>query len=112
MLDQSYNLGKNVFGSEPEVIPFTFRSDGEVLNSDGKIIPTGQIIESRPWDKDGVGITSTGIALVNENGEPIDKNGYVVDIEKSPENVVGHISTGGTFETEYNSILSEKPVRK
>lgn len=112
LLDQSFNLGKNVFGTQPENIPFTFRSDGTVLNGDRKIIPIGQVITSRPWGDDGVGITPTGIVKVNEKGEPIDEQGNVVDIEKKPEKAVGHIRKGGTFETMYNPIITDKTVRK
>ncbi len=112
VLDQSYNLGKNVFGTQPEQIPFTFRSDGTILNSERKVIPLGHIIDSRPWNEDGIGITPTKIVKVNEKGEPVDENGNVVDIEVNPENAVGHISKGGTFETKYNPILTNKPIKK
>jgi len=61
VLDQSFNLGKNVFRSQPEAIPFTFRSDGTVIDGEGKTIPVGAVIYSRPWGEDGVGITPTGI---------------------------------------------------
>lgn len=112
VLDQSFNLGKNVFGSQPEAIPFTFRSDGTVLNGYGEIIPLGGVIDSRPWGKDGVGVTPTGLVKVNAEGLPVDEEGRVVDIEISPEDAVGHISRGGTFETRYNPIIKRKQVAK
>jgi hypothetical protein len=111
VLDQSFNLGKDVFGSESENVSFTFRSDGEVRNEKGKIIPISNIITSRPYKDDGVGYTPTGIVAVNKDGEPIDINGNVVDIVENPEKVVGHISTGGTFDMEYNPILSNRTFR-
>jgi hypothetical protein len=112
VLDQSFNLGKNVFGSQPEAIPFTFRSDGTVLDGDREIIPLGAVIGSRPWGEDGVGITPTGVVKVNADGLPVDEDGRVVDIETSPEKAVGHVSQGGTFETRYNPIIKGKPVTK
>lgn len=112
VLDQSFNLGKDVFGTEPGHVPFTFRSDGTVLDADGKLIPAGQVITSRPSGEDGVGITPTGLVAVNAEGEPIDAEGKPVDLEKEPERAVGHISTGGTFDTLYNPIPSHRPVRQ
>ncbi len=112
VLDQSYNLGKNIFGTQPEQIPFTFRSDGRIKNSKGEVIPAGEVIESRPWREDGVGNTPTGIVRVNDKGEPVDEKGNVVDIEKNPEDAVGHIQKGGTFETRYNPIITDKPIEK
>lgn len=112
VLDQSFNLGKNVFGAQPEAIPFTFRSDGTVLDGEGKIIPVGTVIYSRPWGDDGVGITPTGIVKVNEEGLPIDEEGNAVDIERNPGRAAGHISKGGTFETRYNPIIKAEPVSK
>ncbi len=112
VLDQSYNLGKDVFGTEHSHVPFTFRSDGTVKDADGNIIPAGDVITSRPFGPDGEGTTPTGIAGVNADGEPIDEEGNVVDIDERPERVVGHISTGGTFNPLYNPIPDEKPVRK
>ena len=109
--DQSYNLGKDVFGSEADNVPFTFRSDGTVKDAAGNIIPVGQIIVSRPYDKEGVGTTPTGIVKTNAAGEPIDTAGNPVDIETAPEKAVGHITTGGTFDTMYNPILSDIPLR-
>ncbi|MFO8088722.1 MAG: hypothetical protein R6U13_02705 [Desulfatiglandaceae bacterium] len=107
VLDQSYNLGKDVFGSESDDTPFTFRSDGSVKDAEGKIIPTGEIITSRPYNEEGEGITPTGIVRVNDHGEPVDKDGNPVDIETEPEKADGHISTGGTFDTMYNPILGD-----
>lgn len=112
VLDQSYNLGKDVFGSESDHVPFTFRSDGTVRDADGELIPAGAIITSRPYDEDGVGFTPTGIVAVNEDGDPIDADGNPVDIETHPERAVGHVSTGGTFFTLYSPTLGEVPVRK
>jgi hypothetical protein len=51
--DQSYNLGKDVFGSESGNVPFTLRSDGTAKNAAGEIIPVGEIIVSRPYDEGG-----------------------------------------------------------
>jgi hypothetical protein len=112
VLDQSFNLGKNVFGTHADAIPFTFRSDGTVLDDKGNIIPVGDVIEVRPWGDDGVGITPTGIVAVDSDGNPIDETGAVVDIEKNPEKAVGHVTKGGTFETMYNPIITDHPVTK
>jgi hypothetical protein len=109
VLDQSYNLGKDVFGSEAEHVPFTFRSDGTVVNHLGAIIPVGQVITSRPYDEEGVGTTPTGLVAVNEDGEPIDAEGIPVGEEFY--RAVGHISKGGTFDMMYNPILSDRPFR-
>jgi hypothetical protein len=111
VLDQSFNLGKNVFGTQPGHIPFTFRSDGTVVDADGTVIPIGAVIVSRPWGDDGVGITPTGIVKVNEKGEPIDEDGNVVDIDRNPEDAASHLSKGGTFETKYNPIITDRPVK-
>ncbi|MDX9841921.1 MAG: hypothetical protein RBS95_10710, partial [Desulfobulbus sp.] len=112
VLDQSYNLGKDVFGDEPGNVPFTFRSDGLGMDAQGKPIPVGAIITSRPYDEEGVGTTPTGIVAVNAEGEPVDADGNLVDIEHQPEKAAGHISTGGTFDTLYNPILGDKPLRR
>lgn len=112
VLDQSFNLGKNVFGSQPGAIPFTFRSDGEVLDSARRRIPAGDVIESRPWGEDGIGLTPTGIVRVDKQGRPVDKQGRPVDIEAFPEKADGHVSAGGTFQTRYNPILADTPVRR
>jgi hypothetical protein len=111
VLDQSYNLGKDVFGSESGNVPFTLRSDGTVKNAAGEIIPAGEIIVSRPYDDEGTGTTPTGIVKVNDEGEVVDAAGNPVDIESNPEKAVGHISTGGTFDTMYNPILSDVPIQ-
>ena len=111
VLDQSYNLGKAVFGSESNNVPFTFRSDGTVKNATGQTIPVGEIIVSRPYDEEGVGTTPTGIVKVNKDGEPVDKAGSPVAIATEPEKAVGHVSTGGTFDTMYNPILGDIPLR-
>lgn len=109
VLDQSYNLGKDVFGSLNDQIPFTFRSDGNVYDKNNQIIPAGRVITSRPYDEEGVGTTPTKIVEVNKEGKPVDFNGNVVDIENEPEKAVGHISSGGTFDMMYNPILSGIP---
>ncbi|MFP4557719.1 MAG: hypothetical protein ACLFNU_12700 [Bacteroidales bacterium] len=111
VLDQSYNLGKDVFGSESEHVPFTFRSDGTVKDEDGQIIAVGEVIYSRPYDENGEGTTPTGIIKVNEDGEAVDVNGNIIDPLKEPEKAIGHISTGGTYDVYYNPILSGKSVR-
>jgi hypothetical protein len=82
VLDQSFNLGKDVFGTEKEHVPFTFRSDGEVLDENRNLIPAGEVITSRPYNKGGVGVTKTGIEQF------------------------------GTFDAKYNPILSDKPLEK
>jgi hypothetical protein len=112
VLDQSYNLGKDVFGTEPEHVPFTFRSDGTVIDAEGNVIPVGEVITSRPFDEHGEGITPTGIVAVNEEGIPVDADGNPVDVDEEPERAVGHISTGGTFDMMYNPIISDRPIRK
>jgi hypothetical protein len=109
VLDQSFNLGKDVFGTEPEHIPFTFRSDGKVLDAKGMPIPIGAVITSRPYNEDGEGYTPTGLVSVNENGEPIDMNGQAVGVEYY--RATGHVSKGGTFDMMYNPILSDRPFR-
>jgi len=110
VIDQSYNLGKDVFGDEPGNVPFTFRSDGCSKDATGKLIPVGGIITSRPYNEKGEGIIPTGIVGVNAYGKPVDAAGNEIDIEASPEEVAGHISTGGTFDTMYNPILSDTPL--
>ena len=112
VLDQSYNLGKDVFGDEPGNVPFTFRSDGLSRDAQGNPIPVGAIITSRPYDEEGVGTTPTGIVAVNADGEPVDASGNKVDIEDHPERAAGHISTGGTFDTLYNPILGDTPLKR
>jgi len=111
VLDQSFNLGKDVFGSAEGHVPFTFRSDGTAKDAQGEIIPVGRIITSRPFNDEGEGITPTGIVAVNDNGEPVDLEAKVVDIKTEPQKAVGHISTGGTFHTMYNPILGDIPIR-
>jgi hypothetical protein len=107
VLDQSFNLGKDVFGLETDHVPFTFRSDGAVKDCQGKLIPVGEIITSRPYNEKGEGITPTGIVRVNAEGKPVDKDGNPVDLETGPERADGHFSTGGVFDTRYNPILSD-----
>jgi hypothetical protein len=112
VLDQSFNLGKVAFGNQPDHIPFTFRSDGSVRNEKGELIPAGRVIDSRPYNQEGIGITPTGIVHTNANGEAVDAKGQVVDIEKNPELAVGHISNGGTFDPRYNPIIGIQKVNK
>ncbi len=109
VLDQTYNLGKDVFGGLNDQVPFTFRSDGNVKDEHNKIIPAGKVITSRPYDEEGVGTTPTGIVSVNKEGEVVDSEGNVVDIEAEPEKAEDHISSGGTFDMMYNPILSGRP---
>lgn len=111
VLDQSFNLGKDVFGNVPESVPFTFRSDGRALDEFRNPISVGKVITSRPYDNNGIGMWPTGIVATNHNGEPIDDEGNVVDIETESHKLKGHVSNGGTFEVFYNPILSDKPVR-
>ncbi|MEE4178537.1 MAG: hypothetical protein V2I46_13610 [Bacteroides sp.] len=110
VLDQSYNLGKDVFGTESGHVPFTFRSDGNVEAEDGTLIPVGEVIASRPWDEDGVGTTPTGIVAVNEAGEPVDEDGNPVG--KEYYKAAGHVTRGGTFDMMYNPMLNDIPFRK
>lgn len=112
VLDQSFNLGKVNFGNQPDAIPFTFRSDGSVRNEKGELIPAGRVIDSRPYNQEGIGITPTGIVQTNANGEAVDSGGQVVDIEKNPQLAVGHITTGGTFDPQYNPIIGILKVKK
>jgi hypothetical protein len=110
VLDQSYNLGKTVFGTEPGEVPFTFRSDGSVRDAGREVIPVGQVIVSRPWGSDGVGTTPTGIARVDEDGRVLSPQGKAVDVLAHPERAARHISRGGTFHIRYDPILSDEPV--
>jgi len=112
VLDQSFNLSKHSFGDESDGIPFTLRSDGSVLDGDRRRIPVGEVITGRPWGEDGVGVTPTGIVRVNENGEPVEREGRLVDVNKHPERAVGHVSTGGTFDMMYNPILGNRPIQR
>ena len=81
-------------------------------DAQGNPIPVGAIITSRPYDEEGVGTTPTGIVAVNADGEPVDASGNKVDIEDHPERAAGHISTGGTFDTLYNPILGDTPLKR
>ena len=112
VLDQSFNLGKDMFGSADDQVPFTFRSDGLVPDSEGHLIPAGEVIYSRPWGDDGIGYIPTGIVKVNEEGEPVDLNGNPVNLETESHRAAGHISNGGTFDLFYNPVLSGQVVRK
>jgi len=112
VLDQSFNLGKDVFGTEADHVPFTFRSDGRVMDEKGNLIPTGAVIYSRPYNDDGEGITPTGIVATNAEGDVLDKDGKPIEALKEPQKAQGHFSTGGTFDIYYNSIITGKPVVK
>jgi hypothetical protein len=112
VLDQSFNLSKHSFGDQPDGVPFTYRSDGTVLDSERRAIPVGGVITGRPWGEDGVGTTPTGIVRVNERGEPVDEAGNPVDVSLHPERAAGHVTTGGTFDMLYNPILSDRPVKR
>ncbi len=109
VLDQSFNLGKDVFGTEAEHIPFTFRSDGTIKDAQGRLIPIGEVITSRPYNDEGEGYTPTGLVMVNEKGEPIDMHGNAVGVESY--RAVGHVAKGGAFDMMYNPILSDQPFR-
>jgi len=112
VLDQSFNSGKQSFGDQPDGIPFTYRSDGTVLDPSGRPIPVGEVITGRPWGEDGVGTTPTGIVRVNERGGPVDDAGNPVDVRLNPERAAGHVTRGGTFDMLYNPILSDRPVKR
>ncbi len=101
VLDQSFNLGKDVFGSQSDHVPFTFRSDGTVRDENGRIIPVGNVIYSRPYNKLGIGTTPTGIIA----GEYVDKKGNVVK-----EGSDGAVGLSGTLDMYYNPVLGEKKV--
>ncbi len=103
VLDQSFNLGKDVFGVTNDHVPFTFRSDGTVLDEKGKTIPVGAVIYSRPYNSEGIGITPTGIIA----GESLDRQGNIVEPD-SPEKVL----QTGTLDMYYSPILSDEPVIK
>lgn len=108
VLDQSYNLGKDVFGSESEHIPFTFRSDGTILDERGRQIPVGEVIYSRPYNNKGEGITPTGII----EGEAYDLNGNMVTEFTEEDRKAGRIRFSGTLDMYYNPILSGRSVKK
>ncbi len=110
VLDQSFNLGKATFGTQADAIPFTFRSDGTVRNSERRLIPVGHVIDSRPWGPEGVGTTPTGIVRVNAKGQAVDPHGKIVDLNQSPEQAQGHVTAGGTFDMRYTPILQDQPV--
>lgn len=108
VLDQSFNLGKYVFGYTQINVPLNFISDGTIQNADGELIPAGDIILSRPFGEDGIGMTPTGLVEVNENGRPVDPDGQVIDIAANPEQAAGHIQRGGAFFTRYCPIISQE----
>jgi len=108
VLDQSFNLGKDVFGNSKDHVPFTFRSDGTVMDENGAIIPVGNVIYSRPYDEDGEGITPTGIV----EGNAFDINGNPVSSYSKEDEISGKIRFSGTLDRYYNSKLSEKAIRK
>ena len=108
VLDQSYNLGKDVFGSNASHVPFTFRSDGTVLDENMQIIPVGQVIYSRPYDDDGVGTTPTGIV----EGDAYRSDRTLVKSPLLDDKIHGRLIYSGTLDRFYDPILSDKPVRK
>lgn len=108
VLDQSFNLGKDVFGNSKDHVPFTFRSDGTVVDEDGAIIPVGNVIYSRPYDEDGEGTTLTGIV----EGNAFDINGNPVSSYSKEDEISGKIRFSGTLDRYYNPILSGKAIRK
>lgn len=108
VLDQSFNLGKDVFGSSDDHVPFTFRSDGTVVDENGTIIPVGNVIYSRPYDEEGEGTTPTGIV----EGDAFDINGNPVSSFSDEDELRGKIRFSGTLDKYYNPILSGKAIRK
>lgn len=108
VLDQSYNLGKDVFGSNDSHVPFTFRSDGTVLDENMETIPVGQVIYSRPYDEDGVGTTPTGIV----EGDVYDAKGRLIKDITEEDRIAGRYLYTGTLDKYYNPILSGIPLRK
>ncbi|MDX9769471.1 MAG: hypothetical protein RBT19_03865 [Tenuifilaceae bacterium] len=108
VLDQSYNLGKDVFGSEADHIPFTFRSDGTVLDENNQLIPVGEVIYSRPYNADGEGITPTGIV----EGDVYNADGQLVKDVSEEDRIAGRLLYGGTLDKYYNPILSGVSVRR
>lgn len=108
VLDQSFNLGKDVFGSESDHIPFTFRSDGTVQDERGRPIAVGEVIYSRPYNDKGEGITPTGII----EGEAYDLDGNLVNEFTEEDRKAGRIRFSGTLDMYYNPILSGRSVKK
>lgn len=108
VLDQSYNLGKDVFGTEADHIPFTFRSDGTVMDEKYRKIGVGEVIYSRPYNDKGVGITPTGII----EGDAYDLEGNLVEVVTDEDRKSGRIRFSGTLDNLYNPILSGKSIRK
>lgn len=108
VLDQSFNLGKDVFGSSDDHVPFTFRSDGTVIDKNGAIIPVGKVIYSRPYNEEGEGTTLTGIV----EGNAFDISGNPVSSYSDEDELSGKIRFSGTLDRYYNPILSDKPIRK
>ena len=108
VLDQSFNLGKDVFGTSEDHVPFTFRSDGTVMDENGATIPVGKVIYSRPYNEEGEGITPTGII----EGEAFDIKGNPVSSYSEKDEISGKIRFSGTLDRYYNPILSGKVIRK
>jgi hypothetical protein len=102
VLDQSFNLGKDLFGSIAENVPFTFRSDGTVKDEYNKLIEVGNVIYSRPYSNKGVGITPTGIIV----GNAIDVKGNYVENYSNDDVLSGKVKFTGTLDLMYNPILS------
>lgn len=108
VLDQSFNLGKDVFGSSADHVPFTFRSDGTVVDETGATIPVGKVIYSRPYNEEGEGITPTGII----EGKAFDIKGNQLRSYSEEDELSGKIRFSGTIDRYYNPILSGKAIRK
>ena len=89
-------------------VPFTFRSDGTVLNEKGEPIPTGEVIYSRPYNELGEGITPTGIV----EGDVFDAVGNMLSNVTNDDRIAGKLLYGGTLDKYYNPILSDRAVRK
>ena len=64
-------------------------------------VSVGEIIVSRPYDEEGVGMTPTGIVTVNEARNPWRGQSCRLGALKGSR---PHFS-GGTFESMYNPIL-------
>jgi hypothetical protein len=113
MLVAMLMIGVNLAASEDNAIDARPETR-DALRQEGltpQLIPVGEIITSRPYDEEGVGITPASIVKVNAEGEPIDAAGNPVDIEANPQQAVGQVSTGGTFDTLYNPILRDQPLQ-
>ncbi len=108
VLDQSFNLGKDVFGTSEDHVPFTLRSDGTVLDENGNIIPAGNVIYSRQYDEEGEGITPTGII----EGDVFNRLGNKLNAYTQEDELKGMVIFTGTLDRYYNPIISEQAIRK